>query len=55
MNDLIAVGGEFRATVQIIRKATGKVEVVELIGKTTPEQHNEIMEKTHGSNPQHRG
>lgn len=39
MSDLKAVGGELRATIHITRKATGKVETYELVGRTTPEQH----------------
>jgi hypothetical protein len=35
--------GELRATVQITRKATGKVETVDLVSRTTPEQHDQIM------------
>lgn len=30
--------GELRATVQVTRKATGKIETYELIGHTDPEQ-----------------
>jgi hypothetical protein len=38
--------GELRFTVQITRKESGKVEEVELVGKITPEQ---IEELNHGS------
>ncbi len=53
--DLSGTGGEVRMTVHITRKATGKTETVELVGRTTPEQHGQIMnelnkEQTNGSN-----
>ena len=56
MADLKGVGGELRAVVTIKRKATGKVEVFELVGHTTPEQHAALVEelkkeKADGSNP----
>ena len=44
MSALKGQGGELRATVQITRKATGKVETVELVSRTTPEQHAQIMQ-----------
>ncbi len=34
--------GELRFTVQITRKESGKVEEVELVGKITPEQIEEL-------------
>jgi hypothetical protein len=40
--------GELRFTVQITRKDTGKVEEVELVGRITPEQFEEL---TNGSDP----
>lgn len=43
MRELKGQGGELRATIQITRKATGKVETYELVGRTTPEQHAAIM------------
>lgn len=43
--------GELRATVQITRKATGKVETYDLVGRTTPAQHEQIKELENGSNP----
>lgn len=43
MSALKGNGGELRATIQIKRKATGKVETVELVSRTTPEQHEQIM------------
>ena len=43
MSELKSRGGELRATVHITRKATGKVETVELVARTTPEQHEQIM------------
>lgn len=42
-SDLKASGGELRATVTIKRAATGQVETYELVGLTTPEQHERIM------------
>jgi hypothetical protein len=49
MSNLSGQGGELRATVHITRKATGKVETYELVGRTTPEQHEQIMPKHHGT------
>jgi hypothetical protein len=43
MASLVGAGGELRATVQIARKATGRVETVEIVSRTTPEQHAQIM------------
>lgn len=43
MSDLKGQGGELRATIHITRKATGITETVELVGRTTPEQHEQIM------------
>lgn len=45
MSDLKGQTGELRATIQITRKATGKVETFELVGRTTPEQHEQIMQE----------
>jgi hypothetical protein len=42
MTDIKAGSGELRATIQITRKATGKVETFELVGTATPEQFAEI-------------
>jgi len=38
MSDIIGAVGELRATIHIIRKATGVVDTFELIGVLTPEQ-----------------
>lgn len=43
MSELTGQGGELRATIQVTRKATGKVETYELVGRTTLEQHEQIM------------
>jgi hypothetical protein len=43
MSDLKGATGELRATIHITRKATGKVETYELVGRTTPEQHEQMM------------
>lgn len=56
MSDIKGQTGELRATIQITRKATGKIETFELVGRTTPEQHEQIMqdlnkEDDHGRNP----
>jgi hypothetical protein len=53
MNDLKGPGGELRMTISITRKATGKTETVELVGKTTPEQHQQIVENFNVSDTQH--
>lgn len=50
MSELSGGGGEFRATIQITRKATGKVETVELVGRTTPKEHEKIMKDMHKEN-----
>ena len=54
MNALVGQGGELKMTLQITRKATGKTETVELVGRTTPEQHEQIKdlitENNDGSN-----
>ena len=44
MSEIKGPGGELRATIHITRKETGKVETYELVGRTSPEQHAEIME-----------
>lgn len=49
MSELQGQGGELRCTVTITRKATGKTETVELIGRTTPEQHAAIMHGASGA------
>ena len=41
MSDLKGQPGELRMTIQITRKATGKTETVELVGKVTPEEKKE--------------
>lgn len=43
MNELKGVPGELRATIHITRKATGKVETVELVGHADPEKLKEIL------------
>ena len=43
MSEIKGTGGELRGTLHIKRKATGKVETVELVGQTTPEEHEQIM------------
>ena len=54
MDDLKGRGGELRATIQVKRAATGKVDTFDLVARTTPEQHEQIMgavkqNRTHGS------
>ena len=49
MSELSGIGGELRATVHITRKDTGRVETYEVVAKTTPEQHAQIMGKHHGA------
>ncbi len=44
MSDLKGAGGQLRATIQVTRKATGKVETYHLVGNTSPEEHARIME-----------
>ncbi|MCK7495196.1 MAG: hypothetical protein MZW92_31945 [Comamonadaceae bacterium] len=44
VSNLTGPVGELRATVTIKRKATGKVETYELVGRTTPEQHEQLMQ-----------
>lgn len=44
MSELKGSGGELRAVVQITRKATGKTETVELVARTTPEQHEAMKD-----------
>jgi hypothetical protein len=46
MSDLKGQPGELRMTVQITRKATGKTETVELVGKVT----EEVKEQDDGGN-----
>lgn len=43
--------GELRATISVTRKATGKVETYELIGRVQPEEPQQ--EKNDGGNAQH--
>lgn len=49
MSELSGAGGELRATVHITRGDTGAVETYEVVGRTTPEQHEQIMKPHHGS------
>jgi hypothetical protein len=43
MNEMVGQAGELRATVQVTRKATGKVEEYEMVGYLSPEQHEQLM------------
>ena len=43
MNEMVGQAGELRATVQVTRKATGKVEEYELVGRLSAEQHEQLM------------
>lgn len=45
MSDLKGQTGELRATIQVTRKATGKVETFELVGRTTPAQHEQMIQE----------
>ncbi len=45
MSELQARPGEMRATIQVTRKATGKVETFELIGHPDPDVLKEILTK----------
>lgn len=54
MPELKAQTGELRATIHVLRKATGQVETYELVGAATAEQAAEIMgnvqrNRVHGS------
>lgn len=49
MNELKGQPGELRATVTIIRKATGKVETYELVGHATPEQDEQLKGLSDGA------
>jgi hypothetical protein len=49
-DELAGQPGELRATVQVTRAATGKVETYELIGRVMPEPQDK-QEKADGSNP----
>lgn len=49
MSDLNGQTGELRAVITVTRKATGKVETYELVGRTTPEQHSAIVHGAHGA------
>lgn len=53
MNEIKGTPGELRATVTIIRKATGKTETYELVGHATPEQDEQLKGLIHGCDPQH--
>lgn len=60
MSNLVGQEGELRFKVQITRKATGKVEEYDLVGKITAEQAEQLglvtsQEQTNGSDPQHDG
>lgn len=37
--------GELNMTITIKRKATGKEEIYNLVGRTTPEQHEKIVKE----------
>ena len=50
LNNLAGQAGELRMTLQITRKATGKTETVELVSRTTPEQHTQIMKELNKGN-----
>ena len=43
MSKLTAIPGELRATIQITRKATGKVETFEIVGHPDPEKLAQIV------------
>lgn len=45
MADLKGVPGELRATIQIKRIATGKVETYELVGHADPKTLQEILQR----------
>ena len=48
MSEIKGNGGELRGTLHIKRKATGKVDTVEFVARTTPEQHAQIVHGTSG-------
>jgi hypothetical protein len=50
MSELKGPPGELRMTVTIKRKATGKVETVELVGHAVPEPKQEEKEPSNGGN-----
>ena len=49
MSEIKGTGGELRGTLHIKRKATGKVDTVEIVARTTPEQHAQIIHGTSGA------
>ena len=44
MSDIKGSGGKLTGTLHIRRKATGKVDTVEFVSETTPEEHEQIMQ-----------
>lgn len=44
INDLVGSGGELRASIQITRKVTRLTETYELVGQTTPEEHEQLLQ-----------
>ena len=53
MGNLSGQGGELRMVVEVTRKATGKVETVELVGKLTQDEAEKLGlagEKEDGGN-----
>ena len=48
-NGLKGQPGELRATITITRKATGKKETFEIVGKADPEKLKALGVKIHGS------
>jgi hypothetical protein len=50
MSDLKTQIGELRATIHVTRKDTGNVDTYEIVGKTTPEQHEQIMQQLNEEN-----
>jgi hypothetical protein len=49
MSEIKGNGGELRGTLHIKRKATGKVDTVEFVARTTPEQHAQIVHGAAGA------
>jgi len=45
MSNLKGIPGELRATIHITRKATGKVDTVEIVGHSDPTKLKEILER----------
>ena len=53
-NAIKGTPGEVRMTIGVTRKATGKTETYELVGKVTGDEAEQLTkEQANGSDPQH--